>query len=390
MKRNLLIVPAIVLSGILGLGVAEAGTVAYEDSGQCSLGMGVIGGKYTGDSSYAAAVVGQASSETGHITYGVFGQTKSSSGMGVTGYAQASGGITYGVSGISDSTSGTGVYGYAGSSSGVTKGVFGRSDSTSGMAVYGLAVASSGANYGVFGQSASPDGTGVHGYAVSKTGVAYGVMGQSDSTSGTGVRGIAAAATGVTYGVLGRSMSTSGKGVYGYASAATGNGVGVYGYSKSPSGYGVYSKGRMHVVGNFTATGSKSAVVGLESGEGVTLYAVEASENWFEDAGSAKLENGRTVVHIDPIFSRTVDTKLDYHVFLTPEGDCKGLFVTQKGESSFEVRELSGGTADIHFSFRIMAKRRGYEGERLARVNMTQMTAVASPVAETEPAREDQ
>jgi hypothetical protein len=57
---------------------------------------------------------------------------------------------------------------------------------------------------------------------------------------------------------------------------------------------------------------------------------------------------------------------MDYHVFLTPNGDCKGLYVAQKLPTSFVVRELGGGTASIAFDYRIMAKRKGYEQIRLA------------------------
>ena len=125
----------------------------------------------------------------------------------------------------------------------------------------------------------------------------------------------------------------------------------------------------MHVAGNFSASGTKSAVVKLKNGKGVSLYAVEASENWFEDFGSAKLKEGKAVVQIDPTFVETVNTDVDYHVFLTPNGDCKGLYVTGKKGTSFEVRELTGGKSDISFSYRIVAKRKGYEDQRLVQVN---------------------
>ena len=51
------------------------------------------------------------------------------------------------------------------------------------------------------------------------------------------------------------------------------------------------------VGGNLFCTGSKSAMVPVEKeSRQVALYAVEAPENWFEDAGSARLTNGETVV----------------------------------------------------------------------------------------------
>ena len=45
-------------------------------------------------------------------------------------------------------------------------------------------------------------------------------------------------------------------------------------------------------------------------------------------------------------------------MFLTPEGDCKGLYVQDKRGASFEVRELQGGSSSIAFSYRIVAKRK--------------------------------
>jgi trimeric autotransporter adhesin len=119
--------------------------------------------------------------------------------------------------------------------------------------------------------------------------------------------------------------------------------------------------------GDLFCTGSKSAVVPVDGGSRkVALYAIEGPENWFEDAGSAQLLNGAAIVNLEPIFGQTVNTQTEYHVFLTPEGDCKGLYVAQKSPTSFEVRELGGGTSSIAFDYRIMAKRKGYESIRLA------------------------
>jgi hypothetical protein len=99
------------------------------------------------------------------------------------------------------------------------------------------------------------------------------------------------------------------------------------------------------------------------------MYAVESSENWFEDFGSSKLKDGSALVSIETTFAETVNTGMEYHVFLTPKGDCKGLYVTNEKEGSFEVRELNGGKSSIPFSYRIVAKRKGYEDQRLARVD---------------------
>jgi hypothetical protein len=118
--------------------------------------------------------------------------------------------------------------------------------------------------------------------------------------------------------------------------------------------------------GHLICSGTKSAVVPLEDGRNVALYAVEAMENWFEDAGSGKLLNGAATVTLESTFAQTVNTGTEYHVFLTPEGDCEGLYVANKTPAGFEVRELHGGHSNIAFDYRIMARRKGYESVRLA------------------------
>jgi hypothetical protein len=69
--------------------------------------------------------------------------------------------------------------------------------------------------------------------------------------------------------------------------------------------------------------------------------------------------------------TQTVNLPLGYHVFLTPKGDCKGLFVAGETNSGFEVRELSGGKSTVEFDYRIVAHRNGYEAKRLTRAKMT-------------------
>jgi hypothetical protein len=123
---------------------------------------------------------------------------------------------------------------------------------------------------------------------------------------------------------------------------------------------------KLYVVGNFIATGTKSALVKTSSYGGRQLYAMESPENWFEDFGGAQLVHGRATVKLDPIFAEIVSTEDEYHVFLTPKGDCKGLYVASQSASSFEVRELRHGKGTIAFDYRIVAKRKGYERARLA------------------------
>ena len=54
-------------------------------------------------------------------------------------------------------------------------------------------------------------------------------------------------------------------------------------------------------------------------------------------------------------------------VFVQLEGDCRGVYVS-KGITSFNVNELQGGTRSVSFSYRVVAKRKGYEDVRLAKM----------------------
>jgi hypothetical protein len=71
-------------------------------------------------------------------------------------------------------------------------------------------------------------------------------------------------------------------------------------------------------------------------------------------------------VALEPTFAQTINTGVEYHVFLTPKGDCEGLYVTNETATGFEVHELRGGHSSIAFDYRVMARRKGYESIRLA------------------------
>ena len=44
-------------------------------------------------------------------------------------------------------------------------------------------------------------------------------------------------------------------------------------------------------------------------------------------------------------------------VFIQLEGDCKGVFVTNKTKNGFEVKELQGGKSNVAFSWSLTANR---------------------------------
>jgi hypothetical protein len=151
-------------------------------------------------------------------------------------------------------------------------------------------------------------------------------------------------------------------------------------------GQGTGNNNALAAVGRFTVfTGPKSGAVPLESGQYVSLYAVESTEMWFEDVGGGQLVDGEAVIALDPVFNQTVNTNIEYRVFLTPNGACN-LYVAEKNPNSFKVG-LLGGTGNCRFDYRIVAKRKGFEQERLLPISLPEPGQPASPaVAAAAPA----
>ncbi len=185
------------------------------------------------------------------------------------------------------------------------------------------------------------------------------------NTAGVGVSGINNIASGnQRMGVLGQYNATAfGIGVYGIGFGGGilngNNDVGVVGWRANNSNYSGYFNGN-HVIAN----GTKSASVGTSKGNQL-LYVTETPGVWFEDIGRSKLENGYVKITLDPIFLETVfiDDKHPISVFLQEEGDSKGLYVIPQ-KDGFIVKEKQGGSSDIEFSYRIMAKRLHFQDHR--------------------------
>lgn len=117
------------------------------------------------------------------------------------------------------------------------------------------------------------------------------------------------------------------------------------------------------VNGDLSCSGTKSAVVEIDD-EQRLVYAIESPEVWFEDFGRATLDHGSAFVEIDPMFAAAINLE-EYHVFLTPLGDCRGLFVSEKSHRGFKVQELGGRLSSVSFDYRVVGRRLGFEDRRL-------------------------
>jgi hypothetical protein len=190
-------------------------------------------------------------------------------------------------------------------------------------------------------------------------------------------------------GVVGTSNQLMG--VYGFST----NNAGVVGQSANPNSFGGFFFGNVMVTGNLTVGGvispnPKLAVMPFPDGTHRALYCMESPEVWFEDFGAAKLKRGRAIVKLDADFGKVIKRN-DYRVFVTPEGDCRGLYIRRKRAASFEVRELAGGKSSVAFSYRIVARRKDIRGyTRFAKLDArfaTIDTRLSLPAAATRPPR---
>lgn len=360
--------------GVTGISAGKNGFGVYGyASDTSSYNYGVVG---SSASTFGMGVYGNADATTG-TTYGVTGVSSSTSGNGVYGGAIANTGYTYGVYGVSNSIDGTGVYGYANATSGGAKGVYGISDSTNGIGVLGNSSATTGSTYGVYGQSDSTSGTGVYGYATDISGSASGVVGISDSITGFGVKGWADNGNGnMAAGVYGLSYSDNGFGVAGY-NYFNGVGIGAWSYGgdliraysgEYPGGtleFYITGAGNVYTNGAYYTFKTSSL-----DGETHATSSIQSTEAWLEDFGRGDLVDGVAVITITPDLAGMANLSVDYMVFVSLEGDCQGVYITNKTPTTFEVHELNGGISDVPFGYRIVAKPTGSETIRLPEVNI--------------------
>ena len=118
--------------------------------------------------------------------------------------------------------------------------------------------------------------------------------------------------------------------------------------------------GHLGIEGTFSATGTKSRLVGTDYGNRL-LYCDETPAPTFTDFGSGTIgEDGLCYVEVDPIFADTVNTSMAYQVFLQKcgRGD---LWVSEKRPGYFVVE----GDAGLAFDWQLKAHQSGYETLRL-------------------------
>ena len=405
-------------------GSTSARVIDVNSSGS---GVGVFANSVGGTGLWGITSSISAAGVIGDNTFGeaVVGRNRGGNGVGaVVGRNDSSG---YGVRGF-NTDNGIGVLGQSGISGGTgTAGKFENVNAANTSTV--VDVANNGTGSGITVQLTNAS-NGARGIDVLQTGVGPGVF--ATSSGGTGVWGITSSisAAGVigdnTFGeaVVGRNRGGNGVGAvvgrndssgYGVRGFNTENGIGVLGQSGISGGTGVAGRFEnvnsantnntveiatngsggwaLNVNASSTANGvlvttnpastglsvvggTKSAIV--ETSQGATaLYCEESSEVWFADYGLGKLNNGEVRINIESLFSETVNLNEVYHVFVQARGN-SDLFTCNYDNTGFTVKS-SNGDMNVEFSYRIVAKRLGYEARRLKKIDGLENNAVLNP-----------
>lgn len=124
--------------------------------------------------------------------------------------------------------------------------------------------------------------------------------------------------------------------------------------------------------GSLSVTGEKNRIIDTENYDTRKQYCYETATPYFGDIGTAQTdETGKCYIDIDDIFAETVNTGVEYQVFLQKEGQ-GDIWVEEKTDSYFIVK----GTENLKFSWEIKAIQRDYEFERLEKFDNSEKEEV--------------
>lgn len=113
--------------------------------------------------------------------------------------------------------------------------------------------------------------------------------------------------------------------------------------------------------GNLEVFGTKSRVARTENFSDRLLYCYETPTPMFGDLGCGKTnDRGIAIVDIDPAFSETINSGIEYQVFLQKEGD-GDIWIEEKDTEYFMVK----GTPNLKFSWELKCIQKHYEHLRL-------------------------
>jgi hypothetical protein len=367
---------------------AGAGFAIWATSGQ--LGGSTIAVGLQSMSYFSGAAISAIADVGAGGTRGVLAQSNSAGGVAVQGQTSGTNGL--GVLGINNAGVGTGsgrgVHGQTTQGGATAAGVYALNAHAAGSGIIAVNSAVAGNNIGdaLTAQTSQRDGFGTWGHNGNATGTGAvgsgnnqtanfltGGSGGAFTGSTTGAYGKATGATGTGVVGVGNNLATASTLVGGSGGAFSGTVIGVYGIGTNVGNDiwgGYFNSGNANswaYVGGRTGgtnykiygAGSVSTIVDRPDGSKATMFCPEAPEILFQDYGHGQLVNGRVSIELDPILVNNiyVDEQHPLKVFIQLEGDCNGVYVTNKSRNGFEVVELQGGTSNVPFTWTIVATR---------------------------------
>jgi hypothetical protein len=308
----------------------------------------------TSSTSFHAGVLGQDISTSGTFDAGVFG--KSSNGNGVEGVSASSDGV------YALSTSGSAVYAQGnGNYSAFASSL--NNDGTNSSTQNNSTTAGRGRS-GVWGHDDESDpsinvNAGVYGDAV------YGIAVQANSSNFIGLNAVGGSGNAPALSVVAGQV---GKPTY-LILACTNPSDSPCTASSTSEVFSLDNLGNVIITGIVRTSGScSSGCIARDArapSRRVVSYAPTQTVPSIEDYGEAQLVNGRAYVPLSPDFANVVDPQTGYQVYITPEGDNMGVYISQKTRAGFEVKEAQNGHSTFAFSYRIVAKPFGVNRPRL-------------------------
>ncbi|NUM50865.1 MAG: collagen-like protein [Flavobacteriales bacterium] len=254
-------------------------------------------------------------------------------------------------------------------------GLFARNSGATSFSVRGTNVNASGtgllvngnnstSTYLVGGSGGAFNGTALGLFAYGRTvlsGVGLIAVGNNIGTIYTPVGGAGVGATGLNWGVVGYATQQNDVNPLGNQAGGVGSAGGYFevmngGVSTSWAYIGTRDGG---VARKISGNGTVNTIVKDLNDKLVLLSCPEAPENFFQDFGTGQLVNGVAKITLDPVFSKNIEVneKHPLRVFIQLEGDCKGVFVSDKTKDGFIVRELDGGNSTVQFTWFVTANR---------------------------------